>query len=151
MAPQAFLCGATSDRRRRHRWCVLCAQGDERGEERQDAGRHLPPRYYPNRRRFAKAAHEFAVYIAENAGSIINYGERFRTGEPRLIHDQHRIRRAQRLDHVVADDVAQGASASQRLRPSTACCRHGPGSPAASARIQPVLRRSGPSRPSRKG
>ncbi len=36
---------------------------------------------YPNRRRFAKAAHEFAVYIAENAGSIINYGERFRTGE----------------------------------------------------------------------
>ncbi len=36
---------------------------------------------YPNRRRFAKAAHEFAAYIAENAGSIINYGERFRTGE----------------------------------------------------------------------
>jgi hypothetical protein len=29
-----------------------------------------------------------------------------------------------------------------------ACCRHGPGSPAASARIQPVLRRSAPSRPS---
>src|SRR5215218_4165036 len=41
-------------------------------------------------------------------------------------------------------------SASQWLRPSTACCRHGPGSPAASARIQPVLRRSGPSRPSTK-
>src|SRR5688500_3661615 len=41
-------------------------------------------------------------------------------------------------------------SASQRLRPSTACCRQGPGSPAASARIQPVLRRSGPSSPSRK-
>src|SRR4029077_3325251 len=30
----------------------------------------------------------------------------------------------------------------------TACCRHGPGSPAASARIHPVLRRSSPSRPS---
>ncbi len=30
-----------------------------------------------------------------------------------------------------------------------ACCRHGPASPAASARIQPVLRRSGPSSPSR--
>src|SRR5260370_29117768 len=36
---------------------------------------------YPNLRRFAKAAHEFAVYIADNAGSIINYGERFRAGE----------------------------------------------------------------------
>ena len=30
-----------------------------------------------------------------------------------------------------------------------ACCRQGPGSPAASARIHPVLRRSGPSRPSK--
>jgi hypothetical protein len=30
-----------------------------------------------------------------------------------------------------------------------ACWRQGPGSPAASARIQPVLRRSGPSSPSR--
>ena len=30
-----------------------------------------------------------------------------------------------------------------------ACCRQGPASPAASARIQPVLRRSGPSKPSR--
>jgi hypothetical protein len=28
--------------------------------------------------------------------------------EARLIHDQHRIRRAQRLDHMVADDIAQG-------------------------------------------
>ncbi len=36
---------------------------------------------YPNLRRFAKAAHEFAVYIADNAHSIINYGERFRAGE----------------------------------------------------------------------
>jgi hypothetical protein len=36
---------------------------------------------YPNLRRFAKATHEFAVYIADNADSIINYGERFRAGE----------------------------------------------------------------------
>jgi hypothetical protein len=36
---------------------------------------------YPHLRRFTKAAHEFAVYVAENAGSIINYGERFRSGE----------------------------------------------------------------------
>ena len=37
--------------------------------------------HYPNLRRFAKATHEFAVYIADNADSIINYGERFRVGE----------------------------------------------------------------------
>ena len=36
---------------------------------------------YPNLGRFKRAMHEFAVYIAENAGSIINYGERFRSGE----------------------------------------------------------------------
>ena len=31
--------------------------------------------------KFARAAHEFAVYIASNADSLINYGERFRAGE----------------------------------------------------------------------
>jgi hypothetical protein len=36
---------------------------------------------YPNLGRFRRAAHEFAVYLAENAGSVINYGERFRIGE----------------------------------------------------------------------
>jgi hypothetical protein len=36
---------------------------------------------YPNLGKFARAAHEFAVYIAANAGSLINYGERFRSGE----------------------------------------------------------------------
>ena len=36
---------------------------------------------YPNLGRFRRAMHEFRVYIAENAGSIINYGERYRTGE----------------------------------------------------------------------
>jgi hypothetical protein len=36
---------------------------------------------YPHLGRFKRATHEFAVYIAENAGSIINYGERYRTGE----------------------------------------------------------------------
>ena len=35
---------------------------------------------YPNLGRFKRAMHEFAVYIAENAGGIINYGERFRSG-----------------------------------------------------------------------
>ena len=36
---------------------------------------------YANLSEFARAAHEFAVYIASNAGSLINYGERFRSGE----------------------------------------------------------------------
>lgn len=36
---------------------------------------------YPNLGKFARAAHEFAVYLAENRGSLINYGERFRAGE----------------------------------------------------------------------
>ena len=31
---------------------------------------------YPNLGKFKRAAHEFAVYIASNAGSLINYGER---------------------------------------------------------------------------
>ncbi len=36
---------------------------------------------YPHLRKFARSAHEFAVYITSNAGSLINYGERFRSGE----------------------------------------------------------------------
>jgi hypothetical protein len=36
---------------------------------------------YLNSRKFGRASHEFAVYIASNVGSMINYGERFRTGE----------------------------------------------------------------------
>ena len=36
---------------------------------------------YPHLGRFKRAAREFAVYIGENAGSIVNYGERYRAGE----------------------------------------------------------------------
>ena len=36
---------------------------------------------YPHLAKFARSAHEFAVYIRSNAGSLINYGERFRSGE----------------------------------------------------------------------
>jgi hypothetical protein len=36
---------------------------------------------YPHLGRFKRATHEFAVYVAENAGSIVNYGERYRAGE----------------------------------------------------------------------
>src|ERR1700757_2131590 len=31
--------------------------------------------------KFGRASHEFAVYIASNVGSLINYGERFRADE----------------------------------------------------------------------
>jgi hypothetical protein len=36
---------------------------------------------YPNLRKFVTAAREFAVYIASNTTSLINYGERYRSGE----------------------------------------------------------------------
>ncbi len=36
---------------------------------------------YPHLARFKRATREFRVYIAENVGSIINYGERYRAGE----------------------------------------------------------------------
>jgi hypothetical protein len=36
---------------------------------------------YPNQSKFARTAHEFAVYITSNTGSLINYGERYRAGE----------------------------------------------------------------------
>ena len=36
---------------------------------------------YPHLGKFARSAQEFAVYIKSNAGSLINYGERFRAGE----------------------------------------------------------------------
>jgi hypothetical protein len=36
----------------------------------------------PQLRKFARAAHEFCVYIESNLDSLINYGERYRAGEP---------------------------------------------------------------------
>jgi hypothetical protein len=36
---------------------------------------------YPNLRKFVATAREFGVYIASNAASLINYGERYRSGE----------------------------------------------------------------------
>jgi len=36
---------------------------------------------YPNLRKFLTAAREFAAYIASNTASLINYGERYRSGE----------------------------------------------------------------------
>src|SRR6516165_9504839 len=45
--------------------------------------------------------------------------------------------------------MSRNASASHRPQPRIACCRQGLGSPAAAARIQPVLRGSLPKSPSR--
>ncbi len=36
---------------------------------------------YPNLRKFEVLTREFGVYIASNAESLINYGERYRAGE----------------------------------------------------------------------
>jgi hypothetical protein len=36
---------------------------------------------YPNLSKFARAAQEFSLYIASHLGSLINYGERYRSGE----------------------------------------------------------------------
>lgn len=36
---------------------------------------------YPHLGKFVRAAHEFAVYITSNTRSLINYGERYRSGE----------------------------------------------------------------------
>ena len=36
---------------------------------------------YPLRGKFARAAREFAVYIKSNTESLIDFCERFRTGE----------------------------------------------------------------------
>ena len=36
---------------------------------------------YPQLRKFARAAHEFCIYIESNLNSLINYGERYRAGE----------------------------------------------------------------------
>jgi hypothetical protein len=36
---------------------------------------------YPHLGKFARAAHEFVVYITSNTASLINYGERYRAGE----------------------------------------------------------------------
>jgi hypothetical protein len=41
----------------------------------------------------------------------------------------------QMLDDIITDNIAQAVRV-QSLRPRIACCRQGPGSPAASARIQ---------------
>lgn len=68
----------------------------------------------------------------------------------RLVDHQHGSGQGERLKRIVAHHVPQGigllvAAAEHRLM-----WRQGPGSPAVSARIQSVLRCSGPSSPSRK-
>jgi len=69
--------------------------------------------------------------------------------EPRLVDNENRVVVGQGFERVIAHDVAQ------RISVPLAATQNGllpprPGSPAASARIQPVLRRSSPSKPSRK-
>ena len=83
------------------------------------------------------------VLTPDAAGSLALFQE------PRLVDDENRIVVGQRLQRIMAHDVAQRISVPEAatqnglLPPRT-------GSPAASARIHPVLRRSSPSNPSRK-
>jgi len=63
-----------------------------------------------------------------------------------LIKHQNSARIGQCLQSIITHDIAQCVRIPL---PRIACCRHGPASPAASARIQPVLRRSSPSSLSR--
>ena len=65
-----------------------------------------------------------------------------------LIDHQNRVLVAS-VSSAYSRTISRNASASHRPRPKIACCRHGPGSPAASARIHPVLRGSSPNSPSR--
>ena len=68
-----------------------------------------------------------------------------------LVNHQNGVIRRQVLERIIAHDVAQRIGIPAATPPNCpmgiAYCRQGPGSPAASARIQPVLRRSSPSSP----
>ena len=77
---------------------------------------------YPHIGKFAPATHEFATYIADNAASLINYGERFRAGE--------RISSCLAESAVTPSSASASPSASRcngRHAELTCCCRHGPG------------------------
>ena len=77
---------------------------------------------YPNLGKFARATHEFATYIADNAASLINYGERFRAGE--------RISSCLAESAVSAATSKRSPSASRcngRHAARTYCCKLEPG------------------------
>lgn len=69
---------------------------------------------YPNLRRFSKATHELAAYIADHADSIINYGERFelatRFDSFRRVRGKHRRRQAVREATADAVDTTPGGA-----------------------------------------
>ena len=66
-----------------------------------------------------------------------------------LVDHQDRIVIRQMLDDIIADNITQTISIPIPATENRLLPRQGPGSPAASARIQPVLRCSSPSRPSK--
>jgi len=84
---------------------------------------------YPNLGKFKRAAHEFAVYIASNAGSLINYGERFRSGEriSSCLAGEHGQRCDQQaLRQASADAVDQARRASSAANPNADARRYAP-------------------------
>ena len=76
---------------------------------------------YPHLGKFARSAQEFAFYIRSNASSLINYGERFRSGE--------RISSAMAESTVNAVVSKRSPSASRCSGPGAApicCCKPAP-------------------------
>ena len=74
---------------------------------------------YPHIGKFARATHEFATYIADNAASLINYGERFRAGE--------RISSClaeSTVNAVISKRFASASRCNGLHAERTCCCRH---------------------------
>ena len=83
---------------------------------------------YPHLGKFARAAHEFAVYINSNTGSLISYGERYRAGEnfllPGGVHGERSHQQA--LCQAPADAVDPRRSPPAATDPNPYARRHTP-------------------------
>ena len=88
---------------------------------------------YPGLKRFARLAGEFHTYIANNAGAIPNYAERWRYGER-----SRRPSSSPRSTSSSASASPSGSRCSGRREARTCCCRPGRGrSTAPSGRRSP--------------
>ena len=84
---------------------------------------------YPNLSKFARAAQEFSVYIASNAASLINYGERYRAGErisSCLAESIGERRHQQALRQTSADAMDEARRTPAAADPNPRARRHAP-------------------------
>ena len=67
----------------RTKWLLCHGNGHRARQHADDLGDNVKALEldYPHLGKFARSVQEFAVYIRSKAGSLINYGERFRSGE----------------------------------------------------------------------